>query len=199
MWSSWRSLILTADSSSVVPETLKSERRHKASLLATRRVHGRRPPWPRRQRSSHGLSEPSWRWTVSDPPLPLPPPLCMCCPACLPPDEAEPDVSSPFQCWPSRGSTVSSETSAASTWTLCPWKLLRTCWTLNSAWNTVHPCIIKVLFYSRVLTWRILKRYITLHNLFKHENTGQFIRDNTCLQVNTLKGACCKVRDYMNV
>lgn len=65
----WWSSFLTADSSFCLftaPETLKLARRLKASLLATRRVPGLQPRSFRRRRSSLGLSEPSWRSTVSD-------------------------------------------------------------------------------------------------------------------------------------
>lgn len=48
------------------PETSKSGRQLKASLPATRKARGRRPHSPRRRRSSLGLSELSWRLTVSD-------------------------------------------------------------------------------------------------------------------------------------
>lgn len=59
--------VLTRPSSLLAAlETWKSERRLKASLLATRRVPGLRPRSPKRRRSLQELSEPSWRSTVSD-------------------------------------------------------------------------------------------------------------------------------------
>lgn len=61
-----RSYLLITFSLFAAPETLKSARRLKVSLLATKRVPGPLPRSPRRQRSSQGLSEPSWRSTVSD-------------------------------------------------------------------------------------------------------------------------------------
>lgn len=60
------SYLLITFSLFAAPETLKSARRLKVSLLATKRVPGPLPRSPRRQRSSQGLSEPSWRSTVSD-------------------------------------------------------------------------------------------------------------------------------------